>query len=282
MSDAPETEGPHVHEDGAARSIPAGPQEGHGTSPTLGCRPGPFPSTQWPLVRRAGEAEDGQDGCGALDELIRPYWPILKGYLIYRRGMSPEDAEDVLQSFLKAKFVERNLASLARPGYGRFRSFLLRSLTNYQVSWMRSVQSKGNLPNVCPGLQEAARLPLSAIEGDPDSVFDVEWARQVVHRALERMRQECQKRGQERVMEAFSLRVAQPLLTHTPPMSYAALMQRCGFASLIQVGNALASGRRLFDRALRDVIREYCSSEDEVDEEIGDLKQVLMRAGMAD
>src|SRR5262249_47962005 len=89
-----------------------------------------LPTTQWANVRRAGaEASPGQRL--ALDELLRRYWPALVAHLVYKKKMPRDRAEDVVQSFVQEKVLQRNLVQLADPGKGRFRTFLLTALDRF-------------------------------------------------------------------------------------------------------------------------------------------------------
>ena len=90
---------------------------------SLANRSGLFSRTRWSLVARAAES------LNALDELLAIYWYPLYAWA-RRRGHSPEDASDGVQSFL-AKVCERNLMAQADAGRGKLRSWLLKSFTNH-------------------------------------------------------------------------------------------------------------------------------------------------------
>jgi len=96
--------------------------------PTPECARGAFDTTQWSLVKRAGQA-DSKDGAAALEELCRAYW-----YPVYcfarRRSVSREDAEDLTQGFF-ADLLGRHLCGRAVSTRGHFRSFLLGCFRNY-------------------------------------------------------------------------------------------------------------------------------------------------------
>ena len=93
-----------------------------------------FATTHWSVVRKAGTSI-GDDAAGALETLCRTYWYPLYAF-IRRLGHSPEDAQDLTQSFF-AYLLEKGLIGHAQPEAGRFRSFLLGSLKNFMANDFR-------------------------------------------------------------------------------------------------------------------------------------------------
>ena len=98
-----------------------------------------FPTTRWTIVSAAGC--HSLDSAEALNELCRVYWFPVYAF-IRRRGYSPEAAEDLSQEFF-ARILEQDTLSGARRERGKFRSFLLASLTNFLANeWDRSQAQK--------------------------------------------------------------------------------------------------------------------------------------------
>jgi hypothetical protein len=229
---------------------------------------GNFPSTRWSLVclARAGDCLKRRE---ALDELLRLYLPALRAYLLYRRRIEPDRAEDLLQGFIVRQVLERELLARADANRGRFRSFLLKSLQNYVFSELAS-----------PGPEEVALdldLPGNAVH----EVFELEWARQLLQETLRRMKQECLRDGQVARWELFACRVVLPTLIGSQPPTYQALVERFGFRSPEQASNALVTAKRHFERTIRTVIAEMenASGDEEIDAEIADLCGTLARVG---
>ena len=81
----------------------------------------PFPATQWSLIDRARQSDAGRRGA-ALGVLLHRYMPALRAYLVLTRRMPPEQADDLLQSFIADKIIERNLLDRAERERGKFRS----------------------------------------------------------------------------------------------------------------------------------------------------------------
>ena len=78
-------------------------------------------TTSWTNIRNASETSPGQRP--ALDELLRRYWQVLWAHLVYKKKISPAKAEDLVQSFIQEKILERNLLKVANPQRGKFRIF---------------------------------------------------------------------------------------------------------------------------------------------------------------
>src|ERR1700722_13823520 len=87
-----------------------------------------FVTTHWSVVLTA-KNQDSFRSAEALETLCRTYWHPLYAY-VRRRGYSPADAEDLTQEFF-AWLLERNWLGRADQQRGRFRSFLLTSISNF-------------------------------------------------------------------------------------------------------------------------------------------------------
>ncbi|WCJ59929.1 hypothetical protein NXS98_02050 [Fontisphaera persica] len=93
------------------------------------------------------------------------------------------------------------------------------------------------------------------------------------------MRLACQENGRHRVWEVFERRLLQPILEGETPVPYQDLCLQLGFNDPVEAGNALVTAKRMFARMLREVIREYASSEEEVETEIQELMAALRKRG---
>ena len=87
-----------------------------------------FHTTRWTIVMRAAESQ-APWGRSALAELCRLYWYPLYTFA-RRRGRSPEDAQDLTQSFFLHMVEHRAFKGVDRLK-GKFRSFLLASFQNH-------------------------------------------------------------------------------------------------------------------------------------------------------
>ena len=235
--------------------------------------PGQFPLTQWSLVARAG-GEDPNRRLTALEELLRRYLPALKAHLISVKRLPPEQADDLLQSFIADKIIQGQLLGQADPQRGRFRTILLTALDRYAVSLYRRDAAQKRAPD--GGFVALEDFDVAAGGGaSVGSEGDVEWARQVIAEALRRAKAECASGGRAACWGMFDVRVVGPLLRGEEPPPYEELIRRFGFESPLQASNALTTAKRIFSRTLREVVGEYANPETE----LAELRAILSQAG---
>lgn len=237
-----------------------------------------FPSTHWSAVALAAGGEVSQ-ARRALGELLRRYMPAMRMFLLVEKRLDPHRANDVLQSFIAERIIEKNLLARAERSRGRFRTFLLACLSNYLAMQRRHETAglrhpgRGKLtPLVEAGQADFAR--------DSSDVFDVAWGREVISEALTRMRQGCEESLRPDLWQLFHARVVAPALESAAPLDYAHITARFNFATPAEATNALVTAKRMFIRMLRSVVAEYADG-DEVDEELMRLKKILAGAGSA-
>jgi RNA polymerase sigma-70 factor (ECF subfamily) len=238
-----------------------------------------FPTTRWTLLDQAARG-NGDVRHRALADLLRLYVGPIRAFIIARRGVSPDQADDILQDFLSVKWLEQDLLSRAQRDKGRFRSYLLTALDHFISNWYRKrrVDRPGALAIGVAADSEAGGADEPAAPGGrPQDQFDLVWAQQVVQTAIERMRAECNTNGRQDVWAVFEARLLGPILGEAPPPAYAELVQRFGFQTPAQAQNLLVTAKRTFMRTLRAVILEYEGAESDVDAELRDLQEILAR-----
>src|SRR4051794_35571434 len=87
-----------------------------------------FATTHWSVILKAGRS-DAPEAQDSLEKLCQTYWHPLYVY-VQRRGYPTADAKDLTQAFF-AWLLERNWLEQADQKRGRFRSFLLTSLSRF-------------------------------------------------------------------------------------------------------------------------------------------------------
>jgi RNA polymerase sigma-70 factor (ECF subfamily) len=231
--------------------------------------PGPdgrtdFPTTNWTNVRHAGAASSPEHGA-ALDELLRRYWPALWAHLVYKNKMSPDQADDLVQDFIRKKILERNLLGRADRDRGKFRTFLLTALDRFAIDARRrqSVRATDGEP------------PEAGAEAGSD-VFDLAWAMQVVLHSVRRTQAECAAKGRADVWGVFAGRVLAPLHGQAP-LSYKELAGRLGLDSGRQAANRYLIAEAMFRRNFAAVLAEYVGADAE--EEARDFRRIFAEAG---
>ena len=157
----------------------------------------PFPNTSWSIVLAAGR--QSSSSADALNKLCATYWYPVYSF-IRRKGHSREEAEDLSQEFF-ARILESEALAQARRERGRFRSFLLASVTNFLANeWERSQAQKRG------GGEAALSLSFEAGEAryrhephhdlTPEALFEKQWALAVLDGVLAALRQEHVRKGQ--------------------------------------------------------------------------------------
>lgn len=238
----------------------------------------PFPATPWSLIGRAIDS-DRDDQRAHLNDLLQRYLPALRAHLVYGRRMRPDQADDLLQSFIADKVVEQGLVASADRDKGKFRTFLLAALGRYHVSQIRKAKARKRAPDAGEIVPfEEYHEP--ATDARPDRSFEVTWARQIITEATRRTQVECERAGRGDVWNLLKGRILDPALNGVDPLSYNELVQRFGMESPLQVSNLLVTGRRMYGRNLRAVIAEYARDEQEVEEEMRDLRSILAEAAV--
>lgn len=152
------------------------------------------------------------------------------------------------------------------------------ALNNYLKGRYRFEHAAKRGASSRPRLDDVEVLPSE--NPNPCRTFDQAWARQLLARTRERMREECMGSGREVTWKTFERRVLAPCETGADPASYDQFVRDLGFQSPIQASNALVMARRMFDRILRLEIARYAPPK-QIDDEIRDLFAAFQPAAQA-
>lgn len=165
---------------------------------------GVFATTHWSVVVSAGDSQS-PEAAWAMERLCRAYWYPLYVF-VRRRGHGHEDASDLTQAFF-AKFLEKNYLKTVDASRGKFRTFLLASMTHFLANeWDKSrAQRRGGGARIL-SLDEAAadaRYQLEAVDGStPERMFERRWAETVLSVVLNRLAGETEE-GKFEVLKGF-------------------------------------------------------------------------------
>ena len=149
-----------------------------------------FPDTRWTLIQKA-RVDD--DGCRALDEWCRNYWPPVYSY-ICSRGHDSETAKELAQTFFERLLAKGAGESLPTELKGPFRAYLMRAVKNFLIDQWRASQSQrrgGDQYQAEPEVLDK----MSDGRANPDQAFDQKWALTVINLALEKLAAEMQLKG---------------------------------------------------------------------------------------
>jgi RNA polymerase sigma-70 factor (ECF subfamily) len=231
-----------------------------------------FATTQWQLVRSAA-ATPSAAARAALAELCERYWYPLYSF-VRRRGHEPDEAADLTQAFF-VKLLEGDAISQATPERGRFRSFLLASLSHFIANHWRAERAQkrggGNLVSLELNFEdgESRYLLEPAHEQTPERIFARRWALTLLQQALEALRAELVAAGKEQ-----QFLVLRGYLDDSNHATYQAAAEQLGISE-VAVRVAVHRLREKYRRQLRAQVAQTVETEAEIDEELQDLLKAL-------
>jgi RNA polymerase sigma factor (sigma-70 family) len=231
-----------------------------------------FPTTRWSRVIRASDSAD-PGARTALEELCRDYWFPLYAF-VRRHGLSPHEAEDIVQGFL-ADLIERGDMASMDQSKGRFRSFLRAACEHYMANCRdhdRAAKRGGGITIVSINRLDAesryAREP--AHELTAERLFERQWALTVLSRVLERLEDEAVQAGKWTLFG----RLRPVLQGDELAPSYAAIGAELGMSD----GAVRVAAHRLrarYRELLREEVGRTTDEPTAIDSEIADLLATL-------
>jgi RNA polymerase sigma factor (sigma-70 family) len=194
-----------------------------------------------------------------------------------RRGHSPDDAQDLTQSFFLHVVEHRALTRVDRLK-GKFRSFLLGSFRNHisdAGDRARRLKRGGDKEFVQLDAEEAEeRYRLEPVEFlTPEKMFDARWAMTVLGEALKQLRQEYALHGKTSTFEALKA-FLDPNNSIAPP-SYDEVADRLEVTTGA-VKTLIHRLRKRYTALLREEVGRTVSDPAEIDEEIHALCEALI------
>jgi DNA-directed RNA polymerase specialized sigma24 family protein len=238
---------------------------------------GRFTSTRWRLVAQAGEDDPGRKR-EAIGQLLVQYLPALRAHLICTRHVPADQADDLLQEFVISKVIEKDLFARADQQAGKLRTFLLTVLDRFVRNRLRAETAKKRAPSGGARLVGGDWAECLPCDGEPSEAFDVAWAHGVIAETLKCARAECESSGRMDIWGVFECRILRPAVEGTEPIDYRQLVERFGFQSPRHAANVLITAKRMYVRTLRCVVGQYVDNDEEIDEEIDDLRKILERS----
>lgn len=230
-----------------------------------------FVTTHWSVVLTAGRS-DTTRAQNALARLCQTYWHPLYAY-VRRRGHSPEDAQDLTQSFF-AFLLKHNAVSTVSPDKGRFRSFLLASLNHFLLDeWDKARAQKRGAGKIVSLDTESAEtwLRQQPSKGlSPEKAYELRWAVTLLEQVYQRLESEHRQQGKAELFDTLRTTLAGP--GNSAP--YSELASRLGLNDgAVKV--AVHRLRQRYRTLLRETIAETVANDTEVEEELRYLMRVL-------
>jgi RNA polymerase sigma-70 factor (ECF subfamily) len=130
-----------------------------------------------------------------MERLCQSYWYPLYVF-VRRKGHGHEDARDLTQAFF-ARFLEKHYLRSVHSDRGKFRTFLLTSMSHFLANeWDRSQTQRRGGGQRFLSLDEAAaeqRYELEPVDHTtPETLFERRWAEALMKAALDRLANEME------------------------------------------------------------------------------------------
>jgi RNA polymerase sigma factor (sigma-70 family) len=231
-----------------------------------------FPATRHSAVLAAQSADLIERERG-LAILLETYWRPTYKYVRIRFRESNEDAKDLTQAFF-TRALEKDFFTAYDPEKGSFRTYLRTCLDRF-VSNERKAAGRAKRSPAIPLLP----LDFESAEGElarqdpPDPAtlehyFHAEWVRNLFALSVEKLREECARRGKDLPYLLFE----RYELDRDPDerLTYERLAEEFQIPAT-QVTNFLAFARREFRRIVLERLREITATDREFRDEARSL-----------
>jgi DNA-directed RNA polymerase specialized sigma24 family protein len=160
--------------------------------------PSVFPITHWTTVLTAGHNDPTKAG-EAIEKLCAKYWYPIYAFTRWRRGADHHSAEDLTQAFFEHVLHTEAFKTVDREK-GKFRSFLLASLTNF-LSHERQHDRAAKRGGIYGPVSWDGLTPEEKYKSEqpdcraPEEFFDRTWAATLFEQACLRLQEEYAARG---------------------------------------------------------------------------------------
>lgn len=204
-----------------------------------------------------------------MERLCLSYWYPLYVF-VRRKGNSHEDASDLTQAFF-AKFLEKRYLKSVDASLGKFRTFLLTSMTHFLTNeWDKTqAQRRGGGARVL-SLDEAAadrRYQNEQVDHTtPETLFERRWAQTVMNVVLDRLAVETEEKRFE-ILKGF-------LLEEKGAVSYDEAAAQLGL-SVSAITSAIHRMRARFRALLFEEVASTVDKPEEVEQELRHLLGAL-------
>lgn len=210
----------------------------------------------------------------AVSDFIRHYKEPVKRYLIFH-GVPHLDAEDITQEIFMKVFEHKLLDQLDKSK-GRFRSYMLAITCNILSNWRkknkRDKRGGGELKMVsldAPIGDDGSTLKDIITAPTEDDKFDSLWMDTIMKLALDRLREECEKK-KLLYFEAYMLYLQER------DASYASVAAKLDINEN-QTRHYIHRAKQRLIKFVRVEIARYCSTEEEFNDEIKYLPKFVTK-----
>jgi RNA polymerase sigma factor (sigma-70 family) len=231
-----------------------------------------FTTTHWSVVLLAGQNHSPQSAA-ALEKLCGTYWYPLYAF-VRRKGYSPYDAQDLTQAFF-ARLLEKNYVAQADRERGRFRTYLLATLTHFLADeWAKAQRQKRGGDREIISFDAASaeeRYRLEPIDQlDAAKLYERRWVTTLFDQVLARLEEEFRDSGKGGLFDGLK----SSLLAEDSGSSYAQLGARLGLKE-DAVKQTVHRMRRRYRELFREEIAQTVAGPGEVEDELKHVFAVL-------
>ena len=229
---------------------------------------GVFATTHWSVVVRAGDSQS-PGAASALERLCRTYWYPLYVF-VRRKGYQHDDANDLTQAFFE-RFLEKRYLRSVDSSRGKFRTFLLTSMTHFLANeWEKAqAQKRGGGAQVLSldDTDADRRYQLEPVDRTtPETLFERRWAQTVLEVVLDRLADEMDEKRFE-VLKGF-------LLEDKGAVSYHDAAKQLG-VSVTAITSAIHRMRARFRALFFEEVANTVEKPEDVEQEIRHLLGAL-------
>lgn len=232
-----------------------------------------FNTTCWHVVTSSRD-HDSAVRRESLGELYKTYWYPLFAYL-RRKGYSQEQSSDFVQGFF-LELIDKDFLATVSPEKGRFRWFMMSAIGRF-VSNQRAKQNAqkrgGGVATFSLDAEQAERRYQQEPEGDwtPEKLFDRRWALEVLSNALQRLKEDHEKRGKLELYTELQSTLAGESLSAEACDTIGAKLEM----SPVAVKVAAHRLKEKYRKSLVDVVSQTLTDEENVDDELDRLFEAL-------
>ncbi len=231
----------------------------------------PFPSTIWPGILAAGDAQHPEHR-EALEKFLRTYWLPVCAYIRAAWHKTPDDAKDLTQGFFTL-VIEKGYLARVKPEYGSFRSYLKMALKHFLINAKergKDLFVRGRPVAIEATPEELERLGAISQDEGPDRAFDRAWFAELLERGVRQLEESLRADSKGVYFEVFRSYCLEPERSGATQPSYREVADRLGISEN-DVRNFLSHCRQRLRQLLRERISEYAGTEEEIEE---DLREV--------
>ncbi|HJR60592.1 MAG TPA: hypothetical protein VJ813_14370 [Vicinamibacterales bacterium] len=229
-----------------------------------------FPPTRHSVIERL-RRDDAQERRAAFSDLVDGYWKPVYKHLRATWQLSPEDAQDLTQSFFSDAFQKAWLEKY-QPEKARFRTFVRVCVDRFAMNVRQaSARAKrgGDVRVVSldfEGAEQEVRAQSLGSPADAEDFFRHEFVRALLQRAVSEARAEMERTGRGLHFQLFERYDLEP----DDQVSYASLAIQFQLTES-QVTNYLAHVRRTFRAHALTSLRGLCGTDEEFRREAREL-----------